>query len=90
MTVVALRDVAPRLALARDQWVHAVWLEGRRQRKLAGLILDAERLVAHRDLQLVRSYSTGSSTYIRVRQDKLKVAVAKLEQLRAWKAKVPS
>lgn len=50
-----LAQIAPRLALARDQF-----LAFERQRELTHLrlldeLLDAERILAHRDLQLVRS-----------------------------------
>ena len=76
---VRLRDIAPRLAKARDDW----YAERVQQRRAAAALVDQRRrdhadrlgrqlqlewLVAHRELQLVRAAATRSSRYIRRRQ----------------------
>jgi hypothetical protein len=76
-----LASRCPRLARARDEHLAeraraAAW-EARMQDER--LRLDA--LVAHRELQLVRSYRTKSPRYIAVRQ-------WKLDQARALRAKL--
>lgn len=81
MTVFGLHRIAPRLARARDQI-----LELRRQEDRHGYWLTDERLrlarlIAHRDMQLVRSYTTRSLPYIRLRQAKLKNAQLQLADL---------
>jgi hypothetical protein len=66
-----LESVAPRLAKARDARVLELRAEAwaRRRRMRQELALD--RLVAHRELQLVRAYGTGNGKYIRARERKL-------------------
>ncbi len=82
----SLYQVAPRLAKARDERREELRVAAVRRRRVADLILKAERLVAHRDLQLVRAYDTRSSRYIAERQRKLKAAQSQLEHLRhAWR-----
>lgn len=74
-----LREHCPRLARARDQFIEyraEQWrIEGLRQTKL----LELQRLVAHRELQLVRALNTGSGQYIRRRQAMLKSAQRRLQ-----------
>lgn len=69
-----LTDFAPRLALARDQRRAQPAEESRFALVIAERRLDLERLVAHRDLQLVRAYSSRSPSYIGTRQRKLAAA----------------
>lgn len=70
-----LADIAPRLALARDQWdAECKRAHARRLRREARL-LHLEWLVAHRELQLLRAGATGRRAYIAARQRKLDAAV---------------
>jgi hypothetical protein len=70
-----LTDIAPRLALARDQFVA-------RRAYAQSELLNLERLVAHRDLQLARSYGSRNGRYIATRQRKLAQAQRTLERFR--------
>lgn len=75
--------VAPRLERAH-RLERAARAEARRARHRAREAeLAAERLVAHRDLQLVRAYSVGDGRYIRRRERKLEQARAQLRRARA-------
>lgn len=78
MTAVELRAVAPRLCRAYDGLVVARHGAARGRRHALGKVLECERLVAHRELQVVRAATTKSPRYIRVRQTKLNQAKAKL------------
>jgi hypothetical protein len=71
VTAFRLASVAPRLAKARDERVLELRAEAwaRRRRMRQELALD--RLIAHRELQLVRAYGTGNARYIRARERKL-------------------
>jgi hypothetical protein len=84
----SLHDVAPRLAKARDQRREELRVASAQRRHLATLLLDAERRVAHRELQLVRSYATRNLKYIAHRQQKLKVAESQLEYARRQAAAI--
>jgi hypothetical protein len=58
---------APRLTRARDQLVEERRLGRRRRGWLRDRVLDAERLVAHRELQLIRESDRGSAFKVRRR-----------------------
>lgn len=72
-----LHEIAPRLARARDAWVATERTRVRLETKR----LQADRLLAHRELQDVRAANTGNRKYIRHRRRKLEAARAKREQL---------
>lgn len=76
MTTFRLSDVAPRLARARD--AHNAWVReiDRERLRLVGERLDLERLVAHRELQLIRAgrARTNRRRYLEVRTAKLESA----------------
>lgn len=74
----SLHDIAPRLARARDQLVEDRRREKAERKRRGYLSLRAERLVAHRELQLVRAMSTGNGKYIMARRRKLKAAQRQL------------
>lgn len=78
-----LSDVAPRLARARDQLVERRRLE-RKERTLArNAVYNVERLIAHRELQLVRAQRTGNARYIGERHRKLVAAKRALPRVQA-------
>lgn len=76
-----LYTIAPRLAKARDQFLalqrqeneHRIWLINERHR--------LQKLIAHRELQVLRAGATGDRRYIKRRQDKLDHARAELQRL---------
>lgn len=68
----------PRLARARDEYVR---IERRKLASLASARLRLERLVAHRELQLVRAQRTGDGRYIARRTGKLERAREALARL---------
>lgn len=78
-----LRDNCPRLALARDQFLREKRRREIRYMQLVDDRLRAERLVSHRDLQLIRSYQRRDLRYIKRRQDKLDSAKRLLERVNA-------
>lgn len=78
----ALASIAPRLARARDQRVSELRAIERRRRIAQGQLLGVERLVAHRELQLVRAQATGNGRYIAARHRKLAAAERALARLR--------
>lgn len=82
-----LGDVAPRLALARDQWVAEQERFARRERQRAARRLHLEWLVAHRELQLLRAgarcRSRSQREYVAQRQRKLDAARRELADLEA-------
>jgi len=83
---VRLRDIAPRLAKARDGLLDDRRRERAGREHIARLKLRAERNLAHRELQLVRASSTRDGRYIAERQRKLRAAqeqMAKLNDLAA-------
>lgn len=69
-----LETRCPRLALARHQRVAEIIAERQAYRDAQDRHLETQRLVAHRDLQLVRAWSTGSRRYIRRRERLLEEA----------------
>lgn len=73
-TIGSLSEIAPRLARARDQRVARLRYEAAERARYRRLSLKAERLIAHRELQLVRAYATGDGRYIAARQRKLAAA----------------
>lgn len=81
-----LADIAPHLARARNTYLLLLDVEHHARMRLIGEISDIERLVAHRDLQLLRSESrTRARTnvkYMDYRQRKLQRAEARLQELR--------
>lgn len=83
LTMGALAEIAPGLAYSRDQIVRRRHLEGRRKLNERRLLLAAERLVAHRELQLIRAGNGHGSKYIAARQRKLVAAQRQLDRLRA-------
>lgn len=78
-----LADIAPRLARARDAWEQEIADARQYRRWRRRRWLELERLVSHRDLQLVRAYNTGNGKYIRERQRKLESAKRMLRQFEA-------
>lgn len=78
----SLYDIAPRLARARDEWVLEQQRIARRRERARRELLRAERLLAHRDLQLVRAWNTGNRKYIAWRERKLDRSRADVERLR--------
>lgn len=72
-------DFAPRLARARDE-------RARRLRELTADRLRLERLVAHRELQLVRAGRGGRRSYLAERQKKLEDARLWLERCKRAQA----
>lgn len=79
---VSLRDIAPRLARARDALVAQMRQERIDRHLHRKRDLELERLVAHRDLQLVRAMNTRNGRYIKERQRKLREAQRLLDQHR--------
>lgn len=75
-----LAAIAPRLARAYYAERNHIEAEAAYERFRRNKQLAAERLVAHRELQLQRSYWTQSPRYIAERQRKLAAARAELER----------
>lgn len=73
-----IRAVAPRLARAFDQ--HRALAPARHQARER--LLKAERLVSHRELQLLRADTTGNPRYAEHRARKLDLARAELARWR--------
>jgi hypothetical protein len=80
---VSLHDIAPRLARARDAYIVEQIRLRTARRRLRHDQLAAERLVAHRELQLVRAQATGRGPYIAQRQRKLAAAQRELVRVNA-------
>jgi hypothetical protein len=78
---VSLHDIAPRLAKARDQYLAERAERSRIAVARASKLLELQRLVAHRELQLIRAEHTGNRRYIRERQDKLDSARRRLQTI---------
>lgn len=74
--MISLHTIAPRLARARDAWIEFERQRDIERLRLADLRLDLERLVAHRDLQLIRAGLAGRRRrrYLEQRQAKLTAA----------------
>jgi hypothetical protein len=62
-----LAQFAPRLARARDQLVEQRWRQRQERRWLRDQVLESERVLAHRELQLIRAGATRSGWRIRRR-----------------------
>lgn len=71
----------PRLAKAHAQRRLELSLIAAARQRLAGLRLDADRLLAHRELQLVRAGAIGRAQYIQARQRKLVQIKARVKAL---------
>lgn len=79
----ALAELAPRLHRAHQAEAQRLYAACRERHCVRGALLSAERLVAHRELQLARAYSTRSPKYMAVREHKLADARRKLARLQA-------
>lgn len=80
---IRLADIAPRLALARDQFLAERARIDRERRHLADERLRLERLVAHRELEFLRAgaYRSGHRQHVKERAEKLKDAQRWLGQI---------
>lgn len=78
-----LADVCPRLARARDQYLAERAARAARLRRLAREQHRTERLLAHRELQLIRAGATNDGRYVKRRADKLAQTQQRLADLRA-------
>lgn len=85
-----LASLAPRLALARDQHNAMVADRERQILRLQHELLPLERLVAHRDLQLIRASAIGRGRYIDARRRKLTAAQRALTRTREALAQLQS
>jgi hypothetical protein len=83
MAIFVLASRCPRLALAHRQRRRELELEGAERRHVRRLLQAYERLVAHRELQLVRAQATSSQGYMWARERKLKFAQARLQHFQA-------
>jgi hypothetical protein len=72
--MISLHDVAPRLARARDQHVAEVRERAQRRAEAETLRVNLDRLVAHRELQLLRAGATNDREYVARRSRKLAAA----------------
>lgn len=83
----ALAEMAPRLAAARDAWIRWDLERDSRRRALVAQRLRLERLVAHRELQLIRSgarnVAVRDARYMQKRVAKLRAAESALAAVRA-------
>lgn len=84
----SLASICPRLALARDQRRAEMTRERDERHFVRDKLESAERCVAHRELQLARSYACGDAHYMMVRQRKLDEAKKRLAGLQRWADKV--
>lgn len=71
MSRVSLHLIAPRLAKARERLLSDLRRERIERHRWREEDLRLERLVAHRELQLVRALNTRKLAYIEIRQHKL-------------------
>jgi hypothetical protein len=78
-----LATVAPLLARARDQRVAELGRERELRRRARDLVTETERIVAHRELQLVRALGTRNRDYMKHRQRKLAEAHRRLARAQA-------
>ncbi|MHB1950210.1 MAG: hypothetical protein ACYCQK_01895 [Acidiferrobacteraceae bacterium] len=77
-----LADVAPRLALARDQWQHEQHLRIARQRERERAVGRLRWLVEHRELQLLRAEAARRPRrYLALRAAKLEQARTDLRRI---------
>lgn len=92
----ALTDIAPRLGSARDRFVASELAWDTERRRLIAARCELQRLVAHRDLQVIRSESRRcartNSKYMSWRQSKLdraRVSLARVEDALAALERIP-
>lgn len=78
-----LREHCPRLADAHQGRLAEQIEDWRRRNELLNRRHRLERLVAHRELQQVRSFTTRDSQYIKRRTDKLRRAEKELAEVEA-------
>lgn len=76
-----LADIAPRLAKAQRERRLEIEAAAAQERHRCTKLLQAQRLLAHRELQLIRAEATRDPRYIARRQDKLSQARA---EVRRW------
>jgi hypothetical protein len=79
----ALDSRCPRIALAHRQRRRELAMECAERAHVRRLLQSYERLVAHRELQLVRAQASSSQAYMRARERKLKFARARLKHFQA-------
>lgn len=79
-----LAQRCPRLSLARRERIIELTRERDERRFVRDKLESAERCVAHRQLQCVRSLGSRSPEYMRYRQRKLDEAARKLQGLQRW------
>lgn len=79
--MISLHDIAPRLATARDQLRTIAEERNRYEIWLADERLRLGRLVAHRELQLLRAGTRRNLRYVDKRAGKLEAAVHALESI---------
>jgi hypothetical protein len=65
-----LETLAPRLSQAQRDW----WVWREQVRHARSDVLDAERLLAHRELQMLRAGRSNKRHYVKERQRKLREA----------------
>lgn len=82
MRCTTLAEFAPRLAKARDQLIEARRKARAERRWLGERLVESERVLAHRELQLVRAGATGSRFKIRRRQRLLEESRREVERFR--------
>lgn len=80
-SVTTLAVIAPRLAKAHRERTREIEAERAQEQHRRTMLLRAQRLVAHRELQLVRAGWTHSPRYIAERERKLEAARA---EMRRW------
>ncbi len=73
--------IAPRLALAHKERKAEIWEADRAWARSETERVKLERLVAHRELQLVRAQWGNSARYVAVRQRKFNSARRALDRL---------
>lgn len=76
-----LADRCPRLGRARDDLLLRRDRFDREERRRTNRLLRAERLLAHRELQLIRAGFRNERRYVALRQRKLDAARRLVDQL---------
>ena len=77
-----LTENCPRLARAHAAQRQVLEARARREARKVEQVHELERVVAHRELQLLRAGSTGDGRYVKRRSDKLATARAALAHVR--------
>lgn len=77
-----LRDNCPRLVKARDDYLRHQEYARTIERNRTNALLEAERVLAHRELQLVRAFATDDARYIAQRERKLDAIRRQVARLR--------